>query len=64
MKELIQARNFYESLVVEKRKELRDTIAEDIMFYDEELQRRVIEILMTVSDEFGRDVAERNSFTI
>ena len=64
MKEFIQARNFYRSLTENKKNDLADSIAADIFFLDETLQKKVIELLFLVDAELKEKVMNINSFTL
>ena len=64
MKEFILARNFYRSLTENKKNDLADSIAADIFFLDETLQKKVIELLFLVDAELKEKVVNINSFTL
>lgn len=63
MKELIQAGTFYRSLNKEEQDDLCNAIAADIYFLDEELQRKVIRLLMKVDRKLAEEICRRNGFT-
>lgn len=64
MKEFVQAACFYRSLDEDGKKDLAETIAADIIFLDEDMQRRIIELLQMVDSSLAKYVAEINNFTI
>lgn len=63
MKELIQAGTFYRSLNKREQDDLCSAIAADIYFLDEELQRKVIILLMKVDRKLAEEICRRNGFT-
>ncbi len=64
MKEFVQAACFYRSLDEDEKKDLAETIAADIIFFDDDMQRSVIELLQMVDSSLAKHVAEINNFTI
>lgn len=64
MKELIQAKKFYDSLPEQEQEELCAAVAEDIFFLEEALQERILALLYKVDPEFSRKIRTINSFTI
>ena len=64
MKETRQAAEFYAGLTDEVREDLAEAIAEHIFFLDEELQKKVVELLGTVDSGLGAEIMKRNNFTI
>lgn len=64
MKEFIQAAVFYRSLDDDEKNDLAETIAGDIFFLDDNLQREIIGIMGIVDKRLASDIAERNGFTI
>ena len=63
MKEMIQAGLFYNSLDIEKQKDLCEAVAADIFFLDEELQEKVILLLTKVDRKLAEEIRRRNNFT-
>jgi len=63
MKELIQAGMFYRSLDEKAQHDLCEAVAADIYFLDDELQRKVIELLMKVDRSMAEEICRRNDFT-
>ncbi len=64
MRELMQAKQFYDSLAEEEREELCKAIAEDIFFLEEPLQEDILALLHQVDPLLGKTIREINSFTI
>ena len=64
MKECIQAGNFYRSLEKQEKNDLADAIAADIFFLDNNLQKKVLELLHMVDPELKDKVDCINSFTL
>ena len=64
MKEFYQAGRFYRSLSPEEREDLAEAVAENIFFLDEELQKKVAELLGTVDSGLGAEIMKRNNFTM
>ena len=64
MKETRQAAEFYADLTDEEREDLTEAIAERIFFLDEELQKKVAELLGTVDSGLGAEIMKRNNFTM
>lgn len=60
MKEFTQAGDFYRSLSAHERDDLIDSVAEDIFFLDDELQKKVISLLGKADIELGIMVEEKN----
>ena len=48
----------------EEREDLTEAIAEHIFFLDEELQKKVAELLGTVDSGLGAEIMKRNNFTM
>lgn len=63
MKELLQAKEFYERMDQGEREELWDALAENIFFLEEELQEKILELLETVDLQLCMEIRKRNSFT-
>lgn len=63
MKELIQAGMFYRSLNEKEQADLCEAVAADIYFLDDELQRKVIDLLMKVDRRMAEEICRRNDFT-
>lgn len=63
MKELMQAKQFYDSLCDEERQDLHETIAESIFFLDEDLQEKILALLHRVAPELSREIRRINRFT-
>ena len=63
MKELKQAAEFYAALTDEEKEDMTEAIAEHIFFLDEELQRKVADLLNAVDSGLGAEILKRNSFT-
>ena len=64
MKEYIQAGNFYRSLNESEKKDLADSIAADIFFLDDNLQGKILDMLMMVDSELREKVADITNFTL
>ena len=64
MKEFIQAAGFYRRLDDDEQNDLAESIAGDIFFLDDRLQREIIDIMGVVDKRLASDIAERNGFTI
>ena len=64
MKETRQAAEFYADLTDEEREDLTEAIAEHIFFLDEELQKKVAELLGTVDSGLGAEIMKRNNLTM
>ncbi len=64
MKETRQAAEFYAGLTDEEREDLTEAIAEHIIFLDEELQKKVAELLGAVDSGLGAEIMKRNNFTM
>lgn len=64
MRELMQAKQFYDSLAEAEREELCKAIAEDIFFLEEPLQEDILALLHKVDPLFSEKIREINSFTI
>ncbi len=63
MKELVQARDFYHSLNQREKEELRQMLAEDIFFLEEDLQQKILTLLQEVEPELKDEISRRNTFT-
>lgn len=63
MKELVQARGFYRSLNHQEKEELRQVLAEDIFFLEEDLQQKILALLQEVEPELNEEISRRNTFT-
>lgn len=64
LKEFVQAKNFYDSLDDDEKKDMVCAVAESIMFLDESLQREVVGLLEKVSSDIAEEIVRINSFTI
>lgn len=59
-----QAADFYGNLSEDARKDLCESMAEDIFFLNDELQQNILSLLDTAVPELSIKIREINSFTI
>lgn len=64
MREKIQAGKFYRGLTEKQKKDLAETVAEDIYFLEDDLQIRILELLDDIDSDFGSSVRKRNIVTV
>lgn len=64
MKHFQQAEEFYGNLSEDVRKDLCESIAEDIYFLNDELQQKILSLLDAAVPELSNKIREINSFTI
>lgn len=64
MMQKAQSREFYRKLSEEEKTELCKAIAEDIFFFEESFQERILELLHEAEPELAEKIREINSFTI
>lgn len=64
MMQRMQAREFCGKLTAEEKIELCKAIAEDIFFFEEELQESILAILHETEPELAEEIRQINGFTI
>ena len=63
IQEKIQAAEYISNLTESEKRDLCESIAEDIYFLDEQLQKEIIDLLYEISPEISKHISEINSFT-
>ncbi len=64
MKEAVQAGKFYRGLSDKQKRDLAEAVAEDIFFLDDDLQKRIIELLDSIDHELGSNVRQCNHIRV
>lgn len=64
MKEFAQAGAFFEELAPEEKEQLCETLASDLYFLSDAMQREILAMLEQIHPQLGACVRERNSFTM